>query len=102
MKDIVDGFNHFFVDVGPDLAKETKGTGKIAEEVARGERNSNSISLETVDRREIIEIVRNSANKISTDGVDKKNVIVGIVDPISHICNLSFASGECPEKVKLA
>ncbi len=46
-------------------------------------------------------------NKTSTDGNDidmclVKKIIEGIVDLLTHICNLSFKMGKFPPKMKIA
>lgn len=65
------------------------------------EGNSNPMFLG--EKKEIINIVENCKDKTSTDWTDidmhlVKKVIDGIVDPLTHICNLSFRRGIFPEK----
>lgn len=67
LNDVADDFNSFFVDIWPNLAKEIKHTGKTIEEIECNERKVDSMSLETVDRREIIDVVNSSTSKTSTD-----------------------------------
>lgn len=59
---VVDGFKSFFVDVGPNLTKDIKDTGRKPAEMECGERNVDSMSLETVDKMEIIAVVNRSTN----------------------------------------
>ncbi len=59
------------------------------------------MSLGTVDKKEVIDIVNKCMSKISTDGDDidmclKKKIIEGIVDPLTHICNLLFKMRKFP------
>ena len=107
MNDVVDGFNEFFVNVGPKLAKEIKNAPPEKSCAEYIERNPNSFYLETVEKNEIIDIVTKCKDKTSTDwnGIDMnlvKKVIDGIVNPLTHICNVSFISGIFPEKMKTA
>lgn len=104
---VVEGFNNFFVNVGPKLAKEIKPPQGGSTEKYLNERNPSTIFLRDTDRYEIIDIVRNFKNKTSLDwnGIDMtlvKQVIDTIVDPLTYICNLSLKSGCFPTKMKLA
>ena len=72
-----------------------------------GERNNNSIFLEPVIEREILNIVNECANKTSIDyeGLNMsmvKKIINNIVKPFTFICNLSFSSGIFPDRLKVA
>lgn len=93
--------------MGPKLANEIKDVGVTSAEQYCGERNSDSLSLGTVDKKEIIDIVKKCLNKTSLDGDDIdmaliKKVIDGIATPLCHICNLSFEAGIFPAKMKIA
>ena len=107
MNDVVDGFNEFFVNVGPKLAQEIKNTLPEKSCADYIERNPNSINLGTVEKKEIMKIVNNCKDKTSADWNDidmhlVKKVIDGIADPLTHICNTSFKTGIFPEKMKTA
>ena len=63
--------------------------------------------LNGVEEREIIEIVKNCKNKKSTgnDNINMsiiKHVISHIVEPLTHICNISFRNGTFPDQMKVA
>ncbi|XP_060780217.1 uncharacterized protein LOC132888186 isoform X1 [Neoarius graeffei] len=109
MEDVVNGFNQFFVNVGPDLAAKIKEpeTTQCGDIEDMGDRNPSTIFLTATDEEEIIQIVRKCKNKTSADWNDidmltVKTVIEGIVKPLTHICNLSFQSGTFPDKMKIA
>lgn len=107
MDDVVEGFNTFFVSVGPDLAEKIKPPQGGANSKHKIDRNSSTIFLHDVTRIEIIDVVKNFKNKASIDenGIDMaliKKVIGEIVDPITHICNLSFKLGTFPTEMKTA
>ena len=107
-KDIANGFNDFFVKVGPNLAKcikKPEGSSDIADYLESY--NRNTMFLSGVEEREITEIVKNCKNKKSTgnDNIDMsiiKHVISHIVKPLTHICNISFKNGTFPDQLKVA
>lgn len=108
MNDVVNSFNNFFVNVGPNLAR--KITDTLSSEECNNnlvERNPSSMFLRAVQEKEIIEIVNKCKYKTSTDSneIDMKivkNVIEGISQPVTYICNLSFQTGKFPNKMKIA
>lgn len=107
MSEVVDGFNNFFVDAGPKLANEICNTGKSFDVENCGESNCAAISLGTVEKEDIIDMVNKCMNKTSTDGDDidsslVKNIIEGIATPLTHIYNLSLKMGVFPQKIKIA
>ena len=108
MDEVVSGFNKFFVNVGPELANQINmETANEDVDDFNFERNPNSIFIKAVEEKEIIDIVRNFKNKISTDcdEIDMtivKKVIDGILKPLTYICNLSFQTGKFPNKMKVA
>lgn len=106
--EIVEGFNTFFVEVGPNLANgiSPSCTRDSCKEISV-ERISDSMSLGFVDKKEIMEVVNNYLNKTSTNGnnIDMhivKSVIDAIADLLTHIRNRSFKSGTFPQKMKIA
>lgn len=59
------------------------------------ERNPTAMFLCDVDENEILDIVNNCKHKLSTDFNDidmalVKKVFMGILKPLTFICNLSF------------
>lgn len=110
MNEVVNGFNDFFVNVGPKLAEEIskpqpeEGKENVEDYLVS---NSSSMFLNAVNEHEILDIVNNCKNKMSTDWNDIdmaliKKVIDAIVKPLTHIFNLSFGSGVFPSKMKTA
>ena len=108
MEDVVNSFNNFFVNVGPNLAKDIPDPVASEENNAHIiKRNSCSMFLSAVDEREVIEVVNKCNNKMSTDCNDidmklVKSVIGGISKPLTYICNLSFQTGTFPSNMKIA
>ena len=104
--DIANGFNNFFVNVGPNLAKDinTPDDGNIFDYLRN--RNCNSMFLHKVDENEVIQIVNTFKNKTSNDYNNMnmsilKNVISNIKIPLTDVCNKSFISGTFPDEMKI-
>ncbi len=108
MDEVASSFNQFFVDVGPELAKNIPNPGPGGVYMDKLiERNPHSVFLKAVEENEIINIVKKCKNKTSTDcnGIDMsliKQVIEGVSKPLAHICNLSFQTGTFPNQMKIA
>ena len=105
--DIAKGFNKFFVNVGPTLAKNISdpSNGDIFRNMSVC--NHQSMFLDGVTKLEILKVVNNCKNKYSCDCNDLSMHIVkstfnAIVQPFTYICNLSFQSGVFPNKIKIA
>ena len=107
-KHIANGFNNFFTNVGPNLAKNIslpENYATIYDYLERKEEHT--MFLSPVDDLEIIRTVQNCKSKRSTDYSDIhmsliKKVITQIIKPFSHICNVSFQTGVFPSKMKIA
>uniref|UniRef100_A0A3Q3LLQ2 Reverse transcriptase domain-containing protein n=1 Tax=Labrus bergylta TaxID=56723 RepID=A0A3Q3LLQ2_9LABR len=107
MDDAVNGFNNYFVNVGPILAEKISVSVRSDKNYDFIDINPKSMFLTAVEESEIIEIVYKCKNKTSTDYNDidmriVKQVIHGIAKPLTHICNLSFKTGKFPRKMKIA
>ena len=104
-KAISDGFNSFFVNVGPDLAKNIPLTKKSCTEFLTN-RNSNSMFLHPVTEEEIKSVIKNL--KISSPGwgsvspVVLKDTYEYIVMPLTYVFNLSLLKGVVPVELKAA
>lgn len=103
--EVAEGFNNFFVNVGPNLAREIIPPQRSDQHF--DERNTETFFLRSTDKHEIIDTVRTFKNKKSTDWNDIdmaliKTVINSIADPLVHICNLSFKTGSFPCQMKIA
>ncbi len=67
--EVVDGFNSFFVDVGPTLAKEISNTGKRFSVEYCGDKIIDSMSLGTVNKKEIIVLLNKCMKKLPLMGM---------------------------------
>lgn len=106
MKDAAEGFNKFFVDIGPNLAAKIPDVTDQRTEVLI-ERNTHSFFLSPITEEEVLEVVVRFKNKTSTDSSEidmalVKKIIGCILKPITYIFNISFHSGTFPQKMKLA
>lgn len=105
--EIAQGFNKFFTNIGPDLARKIPSTPGVDFSKFLTYSNNDSMFLSGVSEEEIKNVVEKFDNKKSAgyDGINMaivKQVISSILTPLCHICNSSFASGIFPEKMKIA
>ena len=106
-KDIANGFNEFFVNIGPALAKNIPVHSDIDVTNYMNVQNDKSMFLIPADESEVSSIVRNCSNKSSEDSDNVsmkllKEVFQYIVKPYTYICNLSFKNGIFPDRMKMA
>ncbi|KAF7660965.1 hypothetical protein LDENG_00270650, partial [Lucifuga dentata] len=107
MKISANEFNNFFVNVGPNLAKEIP---EITVDDYTGNsyvNNINTMFLVGVEEAEVLNLVKNYKGKRSTDCDEfdmllLKNIIECVIEPFTYICNLSFTSGVFPDHMKTA
>ena len=106
-RDIANGFNNFFVQVGPQLADKIVCDNNVQYTKYLELNLRNSIFLEPVTESEVFSIVNSFKGKQSCDTNNismflVKNVIDNIVKPLNIICNLSLKSGIFPDSMKVA
>ena len=107
LKDIATGFNNFFTNIGPNLAKKIEPPDRslnIYDSMLN--KNVNSMFLSCITEKELTNIVRSCKNKASSDCDNMSMLIIkstfSFVQPFLYICNLSFQSGIFPDKMKIA
>ena len=102
---IAEGFNSFFINVGPTLANKIPPTN-ISPTANLKNRNINSMFVEPVTEKEIEDIIKNL--KISSAGWDAisasavKKSYSSVLSPLSFVMNLSITCGVFPNELKLA
>ena len=106
-KDIANGFNNFFTNVGPSLASKIVSPVKDSIHKTMSKGNINSMFLKPVSDSELWNIFNACKNKRSTDVDDLsmdivKSTVSVIIKPFVHICNLSFCTGVFPRNMKIA
>ena len=107
-KEIANGFNNFFANIGPNLANQIKitdNTKTIYDYLNNSE--DKSIFLEPVVDKEVLNTVKNYKSKTSTycDNLDMaiiKKIINSVAKTFTYMCNLSFLNGIIPDKMKIA
>ena len=100
MNEVVNEFNSFFVNIGPNLASLIRKHDKLQQKDDwKGEsRVVKSIFLADITEKEIAAILKKTENKTSTDcdGLDMvivKKTLDCIITPLCYIFNLSFHTG---------
>ena len=77
MDDVVNSFNDFFVNIGPNLAEKIPvASSSEAWNDNLTDRDPSSMFLTAVDEKEIIDIVNNCKYKTSTDCNEMYMIIV--------------------------
>ena len=101
---IANTFNNYFVNIGPNLAKDIISNGNP--EKFLPEPNPNTIFLHPVVNDEVQKIINDL--KSSSPGWDKisgkviKATYQSFIQPLTHVINLSFSQGVFPTEMKIA
>ena len=105
---IADEFNNFFVNVGPNLAKNIPAVNNAPSIYDyMGQQNLNSMFINPVNEAEVIRIIKLCKPKDSMDYDDISMWVLSkiapqVVKPLVHIFNLSFTTGIFPCEMKIA
>ena len=102
---IANKFNDFFINIGPELAKNIPPSNKSPSEYITNVSEA-TFTINAVTDTEVANIIGNfNDNAAGWDDLGPK-IIKGIKYyvklPLTHICNLSFASGVFPTELKVA
>ena len=105
-QEISNGLNRFFTEIGSKLAHKIRVVDKSPLSYIQST-NHKTMLLRPASEEEIENIVKSCKKKNSRDYHDLsmtvvQNVITTIKAPLTHICNLSLATGVFPEKMKIA
>ena len=106
-KNVANGFNQIFVNIGPALASDipkSKNDNDFTQYLSNMN-NMDSLYIEPVTEEEIIQLVNNAKNKTSKghDGLDMclvKKIIPYVVTPLKQIFNTSLQKGIFPDSMK--
>ena len=106
-KTIANGFNNFFVNIGPSLAKRIPKCKDSLFTQFLPDKVEDTMFLQPVTEEEIMQQVKNAKNKKSKDHDQfdmclVKKIIPYIVKPLAHICNTSLKNGIFPDRMKIA
>jgi len=105
--EIANGFNHYFTNVGPNLAEQIPQTDKTASEFLPHESPPSSFFLTPTTHHEIAKIIEKMKPKTSCghDQISPKLVkkcSEYIIHPLTHIANLAMSTGVFPNRMKTA
>ena len=102
---IADGFNSFYVNVGPTLAKNIPQVNKEPSSFIKRSYN-HLMHTEPVTSEELCKIIVNL--KLGSAGYDNisskifKTTAGHCLSPLLHVCNLSLTTGIFPQELKIA
>ena len=102
-KQIANAFNNFFVSIGPQLARGLAGDTNPLLYVKH---INNSMVMLDVTSMEVENVINSLKN--ASPGPDEFPAFVGkecldsIIEPLTHLINISFRSGVFPSELKLA
>ena len=106
-KNVANGFNQFFVNIGPALASDIPKSDSDNDfiQYLSNMNNMDSLYIEPVTEEEIIQLVNNAKSKTSKghDDLDMclvKKIIPYVVTPLKHIFNTSLQKGIFPDSMK--
>ena len=107
-QNVANGFNDFFANIGTELASkipECKEPRHIEDYM--GAPNDKSMFIVPVNEAEVLSLCNTFTSKTSTDcmGLSMKllkQVMPQIIQPFTHICNLSLSTGIFPDAMKIA
>ena len=104
-KSVANGFNTFFTNIGPTLAKNIPSTNLSATNYIRQGRLKDSIFLNPTSEeiRNIIKLLKNGSS--GWDEISAKIIKIScspLLKPLCHIFNLSLFTGVFPDELKLA
>ena len=104
--EIAEGFNKFYINVGPSLASKIKDKNDICPTTFIKQSNPNSMYMSPVQSDEIVKII--NSLKISSAGWDDihskivKTSYDIYLDVMTHVFNLSITKGIFPKELKVA
>ena len=106
-KNIANSINQYFVNIGPELAKNINKVKGLNHRHFMKPRINTTMYLEETSETDILNTIKNFKNKTSKDNEDIsmaiiKPIITQVIVPLTHICNLSLMSGVFPHKMKTA
>ena len=100
---IANGFNNFFVTIGPQLAKNIKSDINLLSYVKSVNKSMVLTDVTSTEVRNVIASLKNSSS-----GHDEfppfvgKSCVDAFIEPLTHLINLSLRSGVFPSELKLA
>jgi len=104
--EIANEFNHYFANIGYNVSHNVP-VAQASYKDFMPDRNANSIFLDPVCPQDVVDVMLKLKPKTScgSDDISAKlmiKTIDHIVNPITHVLNLSFENGQFPSDLKLA
>ena len=103
---IAEGFNKYFVNIGPNIAKDIPSYDNVNPVDYIKNKLSKSIFLQPTNSEEISNLIKQLKNcSPGYDGITPKIVKLfssKLSEPLTHIFNLSLSQGVFPDELKLA
>ena len=102
---IVDKFNEYFSTIGVELANKLP-LPQVDFRNFLGARNENNFRFDNITTDDVLRIVREM--KDCSSGCDEiptkvlRCVLVAVITPLTHICNVSLKSGVMPDLLKIS
>ena len=104
-KNIANGFNSFFTNIGPSLASKIPSDDR-SPSIFLKNRVTNSIVIDEVVSKEVTTIIKNLKEGSSGwDGVSAsilKATCDSFIRPLTHVLNISITKGVFPNELKVA
>jgi hypothetical protein len=105
-KDIANGFNKFFTEIGPELAKNIPRSDKLFSDFL-GEPKIQEFQFSELSETRILKFINNMKAKTSFGEDSVSNVVLKlvaptIIQPLKHLINLSLKTGFFPDEFKVA
>ena len=103
---IANGFNSFFVNIGPNLAKKIPESTDACTKFIKSNRITDTLLWNSTNETELISIIKTLKNGSSGwDNISTKVIKASssqLIKPLAHIFNLSLTSGVFPLELKIA
>ena len=103
-KMVVDEFNHFFVNVGPNTEKDVPKVQNIFPDNFLKNRNQFNFIIAHLPNDEVLEIMESFNNSTGSSSIPLNllHIVVDLIAfPLCHIINMFFSNGIFPEKLKI-
>ena len=103
---IANGFNSFFVNIGPNLAKKIPESTDACTKFIKSDRITDTLLWNSTNETELISMIKTLKNGSSGwDNISTKVIKASssqLIKPLAHIFNLSLTSGVFPFELKIA
>ena len=103
---IVNHFNHFFTNVGPETEKSVPRVPNKCPSIYLKNRNAYDLIITHISEEEVLDLINSLANKSSGPASIPLRLLKLVADlivaPLCYIINISFSTGVFPNILKVA